>query len=200
EASMRAEMYAEQSEREAAAASAESIEAFLTSCRLELTLRRPVEVEIARLHELLARTNQLNATLRRTSLAEIQGYYANPDRFELCAALLADKFGDYGLIGLAIAERGAGSWSLLELAFSCRAMGKHVEHALLLHLAEEARRRGAESLAIDFQPTDRNGQLRSILDAVGFAPAGAGRNGAVRLIRNVNGEGAAYPSWLTIYA
>lgn len=201
EGASRTEKYAEQAERETAAASAESIEAFLMSCRLELTLRRPSEVEIPRMHELLQRTNQLNATLRRTSLADLRRYYGEPDRFDVCAALLADKFGDYGLIGLGIAERGASTWSLLELAFSCRAMGKHVEHALLLELSRRAGENAAAALAIDFQATDRNGQLRGILDGLGFEPAdgnGSGGTGVVRLVRDLRGGDTTPPPWLKI--
>lgn len=200
EAASRSAKYVEQAKRETAAASAESIEAFLTNCRLELTLRRPTESEIPRMHELLQRTNQLNATLRRTSLADLQGYFAEPDRYELCAASLTDKFGDYGLIGLGIAERGSSAWSLLELAFSCRAMGKSVEHALLLHLSRRAQQQEASHLEIDFKSTERNQQLLAILKSVDFAPEHTGADGAVRLVRDLRNGRAADPPWLKILA
>jgi FkbH-like protein len=199
EGASRKEKYVEQTERETAAASAESIEAFLMSCRLELTLKRPSEAEIPRMHELLQRTNQLNATLRRTSLEDLRRYYGEPDRFDVCAALLADKFGDYGLIGLGIAERDASTWSLLELAFSCRAMGKKVEHALLLELFRRAEKQAASALAIDFQPTDRNGQLRTILDGLGFQPSTeTNGSGVVRLVRDLRAGETPPPPWLKI--
>lgn len=200
EGASRTAKYVEQSRRETAASSAESIEAFLASCRLELTLRRPAESEVGRMHELLQRTNQLNATLRRTSLADLRGYHGDPEHFEVCAALLADKFGDYGLIGLGIARKDAGCWTLLELAFSCRAMGKHVEHALLLHVARRAADAGARSLAIDFKPTDRNGQLRAILDGLDFVPDPPGTGDVVRLVRSLADARSADPSWLKIIA
>lgn len=205
EGASRSARYGDQAKRETAAASAESIDAFLMSCRLELTLRRPGESELPRMHELLQRTNQLNATLRRTSLADLRRYYGEPDRFEVCAASLADKFGEYGLIGLGIAQRDSSAWSLLELAFSCRAMGKHVEHALLLHLARRAESQAASSLEIDFKPTDRNGQLRGILDSLDFRPVitpggktSDGTDGIVRLVRTLKDSPATDPPWLKI--
>jgi FkbH-like protein len=200
EAASRAEKYVEQAQRETAAASSESIEEFLKSCRLELTLRRPTESEIPRVHELLQRTNQLNATLRRTSLADLKQIYSRPDRVEMCAALLTDKFGDYGLIGLGIAERGPSAWTLAELAFSCRAMGKHVEHALLTQLAKRAALQGAQFLEIDFRPTERNQQLLAILESLRFKRGPAGGAEDTRLVRALSAADheTQFPAWLNV--
>lgn len=203
EAATRATKYVEQARRESAESQAGSLESFLMTAGLELSLRRPEPGEVGRVFELLQRTNQLNATLRRTSREQVEAYYADPARYEILIATLKDKFGDYGLIGLAVTERDGAAWQLLEFAFSCRAMGKQVERALLLHLAQGAKAQGAARLQIDYKPTDRNGQVREILESVGFAPHGAADGEVIVLVRGL-GEAdpplPAMPGWLAISA
>ena len=199
ESSSRTVKYVQQAKREEAAASAGSMEDFLRSCQLRLALRRPTEGEMSRVHELLQRTNQLNATMRRSSLAELQSYFRKASEFETRVALLEDKFGDYGLIGLGIAARNGKEWSIVELAFSCRAMAKGVEEALLLDLSESAAKAGAANLAVDFRRTDRNQQLLAILQSVGFRGPVPDIGSQGKLSRPVgSGDRAAYPVWLEI--
>jgi FkbH-like protein len=208
EAASRTQKYTDQSLREAAAASSTSIEDFLRSSRLELTIRRPVPAELSRVFELLQRTNQLNATVRRTSQHDITDLYAAPDRYEMRVALLRDRFGDYGIIGLVLAQRANADWSILEMAFSCRSMGKHVEHAVLQELSVLARNSGATSLEIDFHPTDRNSQMLAILRDLGFAPAPALVLAAgapdqtdpqlIHLVRDLQAHEIPFPDWLKL--
>ena len=200
EASSRTVMYMQQAKREAAAASSGSMEAFLRSCQLRLTLRRPTEGEMSRAHELLQRTNQLNATLRRSSLADLQEYFRRSSDFEVCVGLLEDKFGDYGLIGLGIAAKNGKEWSILELALSCRAMGKGVEEALIFELAEKAANAGAAGLALDFRATERNQLLLSILQRLRFQGAVPDLGSTGKLVRtsSEDRDRASYPAWLEI--
>lgn len=202
EAATRTLKYIEQSQRELVSTSSASLEEFLRSSNLQLSIRRPAPTEVPRVSELLQRTNQLNATLRRTSLDEVQSFYAEPERYELLAAHLLDRFGDYGLIGLAFAERGPVEWRLLELAFSCRAMGKHVEHAVLLDLARRARANGSQRLVIDFLPTERNGQMLEILRELSFQEepnAGEQTNcQQLHLVRHLVGQELPFPDWLNL--
>ena len=193
-------MYSEQASREAAATEAGSLEDFLRTCALRLTLRRPASGEMSRVHELLQRTNQLNATLRRSSAADLQEYFADPSRYHMTVALLRDKFGDYGLIGLAAAEKERDAWNILELACSCRAMGKGVEEALLQHVGEEAGREGVPVLPLDFRRTDRNGQLLTLLERAGFRPAGPESQEILPLSRTRGGPDVptSFPDWLEI--
>ncbi len=202
EAATRALKYVEQSQRDVASTSAASLEEFLRSSQLQLAIRRPGDTEVSRVFELLQRTNQLNATLRRTSHDEVLSYYAEPARYEILSAHLRDRFGDYGLIGLVFAERGPEEWRVLELAFSCRAMGKHVEQAVLLELSRRARANGCKRLVVDFHQTDRNGQMLEILRDLSFhedtVPAEAADCQQLHLVRELLDEEQPFPNWLKI--
>jgi len=155
---------------------------------------------MSRVHEVLERTNQLNAVLRRSTSADLQNYYTRPDKFEIEAARLQDKFGDYGLIGVAVAEKLGPEWRLVELAFSCRSLGRQVERALLNHLSRLAVAAGARGLAIDFVPTERNGQMLKILSELGFSQVKITEKGHLSLVRRLDQEerDLSFPAWFDV--
>jgi FkbH-like protein len=193
--------YIEQNRRaESRSQSGLSFENFMHDCEFLLTFRRPLEGEMSRVHELLARTNQLNAMLRRSSMADVHEYYSQPEKYDISAATLQDKFGNYGLIGVGITEKDKPEWKMIELAFSCRAMGKCVEHAFLNRLSQAARSQGARGVAIDFTPTDRNQRLLGILLELQFVQTKAFENGQLSLVRRLDSEGGdlKLPPWFKV--
>lgn len=201
EAFSRVRKYQQQAERQTLEKEYEegAYEDFLLNCQLKLNLRAPLAGEISRVHELIQRTNQLNATMRRTTMADLQDCFKNPDRYAFQVTLLEDRFGDYGLIGVVIAEKQARCWKIIELAFSCRAMGKQVENACLNHLAQTATEAQAQDLFIHFIKTARNEQMYRILTEVGFRPAdGTADAEEVDLFRPLTPEVVEYPAWFKI--
>ncbi|MCU0271047.1 MAG: HAD-IIIC family phosphatase [Acidimicrobiales bacterium] len=198
EAQRRAEQYREQAarkraERSLAGGDHDQADAFLHSLELRLELRPVQPAELARVAELLERTNQLNATTRRTSFAELR---AAIDRGEVAVhiANLEDRFGDYGLIGAAVV-RLDGEWlDLEEFALSCRAMGRGVEQAMSRYLVEQLPD-GAGGLRLEFRETPRNGQLRKILGEIGFVGRPSGEAEELTLDWR---SSVAVPNWLSI--
>ena len=89
--------------------------------------------------------------------------YLKEDGFDIITASLKDKFGDYGLIGLCALEKMDDQWTMIELTYSCRAMGKKVEGALLSKVCQMAQQEGCHKISIKFKKTTRNKQMRNIL-------------------------------------
>lgn len=180
--------------------SGKSYEEYLKSCQLKIEMRRPNAGELSRVHELLSRTNQMNATLKRTSLEDIKAIFSDPDRHGIWIARLEDRFGDFGLIGAVAANKASNHWEITELAFSCRAMGKGVEMALLNQMAREAVTQGVEDFRLEFVPTERNGQMLKILTEIGFQTGNgeiAGSEGkALDLVRKLATSDINNPAWL----
>lgn len=201
EAFSRVQKYQQQAERQALEKEYKdgAYEDFLHKCKLDLMIRFPLAGEISRVHELIQRTNQLNATMKRTTLADLQECFSDPDRYAFLVAQLSDRFGDYGLIGAVIAEKKKSYWDIFELAFSCRAMGKQVENACLNHLAHIASKAQAEKLQVHFTKTARNAQMYRILTEVGFSPADEKAvSEEVDLTRSLLLEEITYPAWFKI--
>jgi FkbH-like protein len=201
ESAARTQMYKEQAQRAAAEAEAEidpaSIAQYYKSCDFRLDIRRPDAAMTTRIEELIQRTNQLNATGNRTTRAMLTQYLDNPSQYHVASASLKDKFGDYGLIGVCIARRDARDWEIIEFDFSCRAMGKHVEHALLAHLCRAVGQRAGSALTVRFRKTPRNREMRLILQEFGFQ-ATQENDEAIELRHEISGDKYGYPEWLQI--
>ncbi|MCU1369909.1 MAG: HAD-superfamily phosphatase, subfamily IIIC/FkbH-like domain [Ilumatobacteraceae bacterium] len=170
----RTERYRAGAVRAEAVAASGDLDGFLLESGLQLTVRPPGAGELARVAELAARSNQLNATLARTDLPTLQRWVA--DGAVVRVASLVDRFGDYGLIGAAV-SRPSGSTGpdrrLHELTVSCRAMGRSVEAALVAAMAQQAAAEGAERLVVPFTRGARNAELERILRAIGFEEVAA---------------------------
>jgi FkbH-like protein len=162
--------YKQQSKRkEAEKSSGTGLLEFLTSCQLKLELLTPSGADLGRVFELLQRTNQLNATLKRTSLEELKKQSEDSQQYQMMIARLRDKFGDYGLIGFASFKKSRECWQILDFAFSCRSAGRGVEQAILSEASRMARDEGSSAIIIDFCPGPRNQQMFEILKGCGFS-------------------------------
>jgi hypothetical protein len=78
-----------------------------------------------------------------------------------------DRFGDYGLVGFAGVQWGAGLGVIDRLLLSCRALGRNVEHLVLAYVGKAALDRGVPVLELSFVPTPKNEPARGFLDSLG---------------------------------
>jgi FkbH-like protein len=199
ESAARTRMYKEQAQRAAAEADVDPQEVarYYLSCNFQLDIRRPDAAAAARVEELIQRTNQLNATGNRTTQAQLSTFLGDPSSYHVATASLSDKFGDYGVIGVCIAGRQGADWEIIEFDFSCRAMGKHVEHAVLAHLCRAIGGRPGGSVGIRFGKTSRNKEMRSILHDFGFRAVRESAE-AIELRLVLNGSNYPFPEWLHV--
>ncbi|HUF35503.1 MAG TPA: hypothetical protein VMN37_06110, partial [Gemmatimonadales bacterium] len=104
---------------------------------------------------------------------------------------VADRFGDFGLTGVAIVAPGPGTWHIDSFLLSCRVIGKSVESALLARIAEDARRAGAPGLSAEFIDSGRNQVAATFLPQHGFVA-----DGERRWERSLATPGPAWPDWI----
>lgn len=165
--------YMQAAKRREAEKAADKLEEFLFSCELKLNITPASASDLSRIFELLSRTNQLNATLARTSMDQLKEQLENPSTYHLLTARLQDRFGEYGLIGFTSARKAPGDWNLIELAFSCRAATRGVEQAMLGRIAADAYAAKAGSLCISCCRGPRNQEMLRILQECGFSCSNA---------------------------
>lgn len=155
--------------------------AFLRGSGIILDVAPLGPAEVARVHELSQRTNQLNFTGAKLSRTETERLAApDPDRARLTLRCL-DRYGDYGLIGFADLDLARGELQLFFM--SCRVQRKRVEHAAFAHMAALLAARGHGAFAALHRPTDRNRAAAALLADLGFQPGGADVEGRVRYVR-----------------
>lgn len=140
---------------------------FLATLGMKFTVRHAEVDDLRRAEELTVRTNQLNSTGRTYSYEELDALRQSDDHVLLVASL-TDKYGTYGTIGLALAERGRPAWHLHMLLMSCRVMARGVGTVLLNYIMTLAKADGAK-LRADFVETGRNRVMYVTYAFAGFS-------------------------------
>jgi FkbH-like protein len=167
EDSRRAELYAQRAERLRAERAAGSLEEFLASLNLQVTIEAMQAAQVARVAQLTQRTNQMNTTLVRRSEAEVQALDG-----ECLTVEVNDRFGSYGLTGVILYRLCDHALVVDAFLLSCRVLGRGVEHRMVARLGEIALERGLARVEIPFVEGPRNRPAALFLEAVARADGG----------------------------
>jgi FkbH-like protein len=140
---------------------------FLASLDLTVRVRSAERRDVGRATQLINKTNQFNLTTRRRAAAEV-AVLVESDRTDVHVAEVRDRFGEYGIIGVVIANPTEGGWELDTVLMSCRVLGRGVESAILAGVVRSLRRDSAGTVCGTFVPTTRNELVRDLLSNHGF--------------------------------
>lgn len=166
----RAQDYKQRRERKDLERSASSRYDFLRSLSLKARVAPVDNGSLGRAVQMLAKTNQFNVTTRRHGEADLKRILED-GRAQLLSLSLADRFGDQGIVGLAIAvpddENSANVDSFL---MSCRALGRGAEEALWASLCRRLAANGFSRLRAEYRPTEKNAQCADLFDRLGLLP------------------------------
>jgi FkbH-like protein len=161
----RTAMYKEEIQRQEARSQTLTFEDFIASLKLEVDFATLSPEDLRRSAQLTLRTNQFNFTTIRREEADVQQLSAN-GRHEIRTVRVKDRFGDYGLVGLVIAERGEEVWNLDTFLLSCRVLGRGVEHQIVSDLGRMAAGAGARAVKLRVETTKRNTPARSFFESI----------------------------------
>jgi FkbH-like protein len=125
-------------------------------------------------------------TTRRYADADVRRFVESKAH-DVFAVRLRDRFGDSGIVGVAILDHSDGRSRLDTFLLSCRVLGRGVEDALLAACTQASAARGSVDLDADFIPTAKNARARDFLPSRGFAAVEGTRH------RRPVGDGGAYP-------
>ncbi len=160
----RTQMYRENFARRAVAQSTSDIEAFIAALDMKIDIATPSDEEWPRLEQLTQRTNQFNFTTRRRSVSELRGLIRDGTWVE--RVRVADRFGDYGIVGLLVAQKVGTNLTVDTFLLSCRVLGRGVEHAMVRRLGKIAQLAGLEQVSLLHVPTVRNIPAKAFADSV----------------------------------
>jgi FkbH-like protein len=163
----RTQMYRENAARRALESSAGDIGDFLAALDLQVDIQTPQEDEWQRIEQLTQRTNQFNFTTRRRSVLELKALLAQGA--QVLRVRVSDRFGDYGLVGVLIAQPHGETLLVDTFLLSCRVLGRGVEHAMLRGLGERARGLGLSIVDLELLSSTRNEPARAFVDSVAYA-------------------------------
>jgi len=161
----RTALYHQNRERQRFQAQSLSFGDFLAGLKLEVRIEEAHREQYPRINQLTERTNQFNFTTRRRTEAEIENLAAT-DGWNLLAVSVADRFGDYGLVGVVIYRLTPHALDVDTFLLSCRVLGKGVEHRILSQLGEIAQTNQRHWVDVHFIPSAKNKPARQFLEKV----------------------------------
>ncbi|MDA8769752.1 HAD-IIIC family phosphatase, partial [Schleiferiaceae bacterium] len=116
-----------------------------------------------RISQLSLRSNQFNLRTIRYSKDEILNIM-NSDAYLTYSLRLSDKFGDHGLVAIAIVKLNEKDEAFLDsLLMSCRVLKRGVEAYLMNKIVEELKNHSYQTFKGEYLPTVKNGLVQNFL-------------------------------------
>jgi FkbH-like protein len=193
----RGEYYQKQRERERLEETVSSREDFYRSLQQEVEIAPLDKSTLRRIVQLTNKTNQFNLTTRRYTEQQISELASSPD-WNCFSLRVRDRFGDNGLVGVAITRMQEKTCEVDTLLMSCRVIGRTLETALLSFLAEHARKLGAQQLQGWFLPTKKNAPARDFYSSHGFQVLEQNGHGTLWGL-NLERSQVACPEWIRLH-
>jgi len=164
----RGEMYRARKKREILRKSISSMEDFLKSLEMKIVIKHADEFSLPRIVSMVNKTNQFNLTTLRYTDGEIRKMKETKDKFEICCLKVSDKFGDEGIVGVAIIRKESDTWTLDSFLLSCRVIGRKIETAFLAKIVEDAKEQSVSKLVGEYIPTQKNAPVKNFYSSHGF--------------------------------
>ena len=160
----RTNMYRENSARQELERSTTNIGEFIASLKVVIDIDAPNDDEWPRVAQLTQRTNQFNFTTVRRTEPEIRALLSAGSI--VLRVKVRDRFGDYGLVGVVVADARSDALVVDTLLLSCRVLGRGVEHGILRHLGEIAVELKLSYIDLVYLPTLKNEPARAFAENV----------------------------------
>jgi amino acid adenylation domain-containing protein/FkbH-like protein len=160
----RGRMYRENQERQQLLSQSLSLGEFLAGLNLQVDIEPMRAEQLPRVSQLTHRTNQFNCTTVRRSESEMRALMGGAD---IWTVSVRDRFGDYGLVGVMIAQANGERLEVDTFLLSCRVLGRGVEHRMLARLGQCARERKLKWVDMKFHPSAKNKPALDFLESVG---------------------------------
>jgi len=140
-----------------------SIDDYLQSLQMIASIRPFILDDAERISQLSFRSNQFNLRTIRYSKDEIINIINSSDYLTF-SVRLKDKFGDHGLVAIAIVKVNNKKQAFLDsLLMSCRVLKRGVEGFLMNKIIDNLRDLSVHLLIGEYLPTSKNGLVKNFL-------------------------------------
>jgi FkbH-like protein len=137
-----------------------SIEDYLKSLEMEVVIKDCEQFTFSRISQLTLKTNQFNLTTKRYSESHIRDF-CDDNQYSVRYLRVKDKFGDIGIVGLAISRIETNKLIINSLLLSCRALGRGIENLLLKDCFYIAKLHKCDKVIGIYNRTEKNKQVES---------------------------------------
>jgi len=151
---LRSQLYKDENNRKEVLHQTSSISEFIKELNLITDIKPVTESEIPRIAQMTQRTNQFNFSTKRKSESEVEALVDSNQN--VVRVKVSDRFGDYGITGLAIFGKENDYVNIDTFLLSCRVLGRGVENSVLDHIISFANENNLSKIRHNFKKTDRN--------------------------------------------
>jgi FkbH-like protein len=166
--SARNEMYKQNAERSKAETSFADYGEYLRSLEMSAEIKAFSPMYMSRIAQLTNKSNQFNLTTRRYTQGEIEEAAMNPKFITLYGKLM-DKFGDNGVVAVAIGEIEGDTCNIVLWLMSCRVLKRDMEFAMMDELVRICKLREVSTIWGYYIPSAKNRMVERFYDGQGFS-------------------------------
>lgn len=168
EDSARVKMYKEELQREIVKSSFLNIEEYLKSLELKLKIYKDDVQLVQRISQLTQKTNQFNLTTKRYTEAEVK-LFTDSELYHVFAFGVKDRFGDFGITGVAIVRLENEEAIFDTFLMSCRILGRKIEIKFIDEILHYLSNKGVRIVRSSFIKTPKNAQVENFYEGIGFS-------------------------------
>lgn len=172
----RNEMYKSRSKRIEAAHNAANYNEYLLSLNMEAHITRFEDIYIKRITQLVNKTNQFNLTTKRYSETDIKKI-SRQDNTICMYGKLKDKYGDEGIVSIAIGIIEGDMCRIDIWLMSCRVLKRGMEYAMMDTFVSEAKKSGVKTIIGYYYKTAKNEMVSQFYEQFGFKIKSEEKNG-----------------------
>ena len=148
-----------------------SIDQYLTSLEIEITIERDNINQVERLAQLTQKTNQFNLTTKRYTEVQMKNFILSKE-YDVFSLTVKDKFGDNGITGLCIINHQNNSKGGLlfidTLLMSCRIIGRNIEFEFLNTIINYFKKFNIKEVHSIYIPSNKNQQVKDFYEKINF--------------------------------
>ena len=165
----RNDQYREEAERTILQHTYTNEDEFLQSLKMTADLQPINKFTLPRAAQLTQRSNQFNLRTIRYTEEQVKIITEDKNKYTLTVSL-QDKFGDYGLISLIIAEKKGDTDMFIDTwIMSCRVLKRNVEQLVLNEIVTLARQHNFKRVLGEYISTPKNGLVKDHFKTLGFS-------------------------------
>jgi len=138
---------------------------WITELEIQLEYSILNSQNILRIEQLMGKTNQMNMSNRRLAKNEIRKE-TDSNGLKFYSVSAADKFGEYGTIGVVSYSIENLTCTVSDFLFSCRVLGRKIEHKVVSDLIDSLTS-SVKFITFEFIATEKNQPMANFLVELG---------------------------------
>ena len=152
---VRSNLYQSETKRTKLKKQIKSLPDWIKTLDLNIIIENIKNENTPRILQLMNKTNQMNLSTRRLNEKEFSNWVKASSN-NLWSIRAADKFGDYGIIGILSVSIKNNIATIVDFILSCRVVGRYIEETMIEFLKEFCQKKKINKINGKYKKTEKN--------------------------------------------